>query len=276
VIAVALDHSSQSRRASYDERGHDLYETPDVATQALLRAYPKLPDKLWEPAAGGNAIVGVLRESGREVLATEINYGIEPPNCYGRDFLKETRWPTGCGGIVTNPPFRVDLPQKFINHALRLGAPLVVMLLRTNFLESAKRTPILEGAGLQWILQFRKRLPMMHRDGWQGRKANSGMGFGWFVWRPNYRGRPQVHRISWEPDQPCDPVPESPIDRTNAERQARWRKLHRDGTMLLRLPARPARVAWLIEHGWLLHEHGDNPRHVADAVDRMLTDTESA
>lgn len=44
--AVALDHSSQSRRASYDERGHDLYEAPDVATQALLRAYPKLPGKL--------------------------------------------------------------------------------------------------------------------------------------------------------------------------------------------------------------------------------------
>jgi hypothetical protein len=179
VIAVALDHPSQSRRASYDERGHDLYETPDVATEALLRAYPKLPGKLWEPAAGRNAIVRVLRESGREVLATDlINYGIEPSNCYGRDFLKETRWPTGCGGIVTNPPFREDLPQKFIDHALRLGAPLVVMLLRTNFLESAKRTPILEGAGLQWILQFRKRLPMMHRDGWQGQKANSGMGFG--------------------------------------------------------------------------------------------------
>jgi hypothetical protein len=34
---MALDFSSQSRRASYVERGHDLCETPPVAVQTLLR-----------------------------------------------------------------------------------------------------------------------------------------------------------------------------------------------------------------------------------------------
>ncbi len=29
---------------------------------------------------------------------------------------------------------------------------------------------------------------MMHRDGWQGRKANSGMAFAWFVWDRSYGG----------------------------------------------------------------------------------------
>jgi hypothetical protein len=274
---VALDHSSQSRRASYDERGHDLYETPDVATQALLRAYPQLPMKLWEFAAGRNAMVDVLRASGRQVLATDlIDYGIENPSCYGRDFLKETHWPSGYGGC-TNPPFREDLPQRFVEHALRLGAPLICMLLRTAFLESAKRAPILENRGLEWILQFRKRLPMMHRDNWQGPKANSGMSFCWMIWRPGYRGLPRVHRISWEPDQPCDPVPElmQRIDRTGAWRQARWRERQRAGTMVLRLRANRSRVAWLVEHEWLRQEDIDNPALVADAIDRMLTDTET-
>ena len=38
----------------------------------------------------------------------------------------------------------------------------------------------------------------MHRDNWQGRKANSGMAFGWFVWNRGYAGPTTVNRISWE------------------------------------------------------------------------------
>jgi hypothetical protein len=45
---------------------------------------------------------------------------------------------------------------------------------------------------------FRKRLPMMHRAGWEGRKANSGMAFAWFTWNRNHTGPTTVDRISWE------------------------------------------------------------------------------
>jgi hypothetical protein len=73
------------------------------------------------------------------------------------------------------------------------------MLLRLAFLESERRSKILEGRGLARVHLFRKRLPMMHRDGWQGRKANSGMAFGWFVWIRGYNNGPTIiNRISWE------------------------------------------------------------------------------
>jgi hypothetical protein len=72
------------------------------------------------------------------------------------------------------------------------------MLLRTAFLESERRTGILEGRGLARVHVFRKRLPMMHRAGWEGRKANSGMSFAWFVWGHSHRGPTTVSRISWE------------------------------------------------------------------------------
>ena len=40
---------------------------------------------------------------------------------------------------------------------------------------------------------------MMHRDGWEGRKANSGMAFAWYVWDRSYIGLPTtIHRLSWE------------------------------------------------------------------------------
>jgi hypothetical protein len=77
-------------------------------------------------------------------------------------------------------------------------APLVVMLLRLAFLESERRSQILDGGRLARIHVFAKRLPMMHRAGWEGRKANSGMAFAWFVWNRAPGGPTTIDRIRWE------------------------------------------------------------------------------
>ena len=89
----------------------------------------------------------------------------------------ERKAPDGCEGVVMNAPFK--LAAEFIAHALDL-CPLVIALARLAFMESERRTPILEGRGLARIHVFRKRLPMMHRHGWEGRKANCGDGV-WLV-----------------------------------------------------------------------------------------------
>jgi hypothetical protein len=47
---------------------------------------------------------------------------------------------------------------------------------------------------------------MMHREGWKGRKANSGMAFAWFVWERGYRGHPITRRISWEDGRDAGPI----------------------------------------------------------------------
>jgi hypothetical protein len=191
-----LDHSCQVQRHTHVERGLDLYETPSVAVEALLRV-EKIPHRVWEPACGRGAIVNVLRAQGHEVVASDIaDYGlpITPPGYYGRDFLLERKLPKGCECIVTNPPFMIV--ERFVAHALDL-APLVVMLLRLAFLESERRCGILEGRGLRAVHVFRKRLPMMHRDQWAGRKANSGMAFAWFIWDHNHTGPTVIDRISW-------------------------------------------------------------------------------
>jgi hypothetical protein len=193
-----LDMSSQSRRHPLSERGFDCYETPACAVEALLRA-EQLPLRIWEPACGRGRIVDVLRAHGHEVVATDlIDYGLPftPPGYYGRNFLRETSLPAGTGAILTNPPFMIV--EKFVAHALELAPPMVVMLLRLAFLESERRCSILENAGLARLHVFRKRLPMLHRDGWTGRKANSGMAFMWGIWVRGYTGLPTVNRISWE------------------------------------------------------------------------------
>jgi len=199
---MALDHSCQVQRHALSERGLDLYETPAVATEALLRV-ENHPRRICEPAAGRGAIVNVLRAAGHEVLASDIaDYG-DPTHFPGRDFLAEAKLPERCGCILTNPPYRIV--EQFVAHALEL-CPLVVMLLRLAFFEAGSgkqqkhqlRRHVLDGIPPARIHVFRRRLPMMHRDQWDGRKSNSGMAFSWWVWDRNYAGPIVIDRISWE------------------------------------------------------------------------------
>jgi hypothetical protein len=192
---MPLSHAANPGRHTLADRQADCYETPAVATEALLRV-EHLPRRIWEPAAGRGAIVDVLRAHGHGVLASDlIDYGV--PGQGVRNFLHEREAPDGIECIVTNPPYRIA--GLFVEHALRL-CPKVIMLLRLAFLESERRCSILDDAGLARVWVFRKRLPMMHRDGWEGKKASSGMAFAWMVWERGHRGPAQLRRLSWEDD----------------------------------------------------------------------------
>jgi hypothetical protein len=186
-----LDHSCQVQRAPLKEHRGDCYDTPPVAVSALLKV-EKLPLKIWEPACGTGNIAGALIGAGHAVFASDLNdrgYGMP-----GIDFLL---WgpPVDCDAIVTNPPFA--LAQQFVEVALK-RAPYVAMLLRLAFMESDRRSHILDNAGLARVHVFVNRLPMMHRKGWEGRKANSGMAFAWFVWERGHVGPAVIDRIYWE------------------------------------------------------------------------------
>ena len=194
-----------NKRAALSERGDDLYETPGVAVQALMR-HESLPHRIWEPACGPGSIVRELRDAGHDVLATDlVDYQSPDQDGHGVDFLFPVDWlhprMDPCirefepGAIVTNPPFKNAEP--FVQRALDV-CPRVVMLLRLAFLESERRRPILDDAGLKRVLVFRKRLPMMHRAGWEGKKGNSAMAFAWFIWERGYQGLTELKRISWE------------------------------------------------------------------------------
>jgi hypothetical protein len=173
-----------------EHRG-DFYDTPVVAVHALLRV-ENLPYRIWEPACGIGNIAGTLIGAGHAVFASDLNgRGYGQP---GIDFLLPGP-PVDCDAIVTNPPF--SLAEEFVEVALE-RAPMVVMLLRLAFMESGRRSHILENRGLARIRVFRKRLPMMHRAGWEGRKANSGMAFAWYIWIRGYAGPTMIDRISWD------------------------------------------------------------------------------
>jgi hypothetical protein len=161
-------------KAALAERKNDLYESPPEAVRALLKA-EKLPLVVWEPACGPGSIVRVLRAAGHQVYATDlVDYESRDQDNAGWDFLSERQLPIG------------------------VLCPRVVMLLRLAFLESTKRTPILDGGHLARVHVFRNRLPMMHRDGWKGPKVSNPTAFAWFVWDRNHSGATELRRLSWE------------------------------------------------------------------------------
>ncbi len=187
-----LDHAANPGRHRLAARGDDLYETPIEALYALLEV-ERLPNSIWEPCCGPGAIVRVIRESGLRVHATDlVDHGC-PDSESGIDFLLECRAPDGVEAIVTNPPFK--LADQFVDHALRL-VPRVTMLLRLAFLESERRSPILDSGNLARVHVFKNRLPMMHRHGWTGPRATSSIPFAWFCWDRNHIGPAIIDRIS--------------------------------------------------------------------------------
>jgi hypothetical protein len=186
--------SSDYRRHPLSDRGDDLYQTPPVATRALLRV-ESLPSVIWEPACGPGSIVGILREHGHRVIATDLVEYFCPDSTSRVDFPMEHRAPEGVESIVTNPPYKNA--EAFVAKALQL-VPKVVMLLRLAFLESERRRPIIDTGDLARVYVFRNRLPMMHREGWTGPRASSAVCFAWFVWERGHAGPTVRRRISWE------------------------------------------------------------------------------
>lgn len=179
-----------SARSPLEDRGDDFYQTPPLATRALLKC-ERLPQNIWEPACGLGAISEVLKDAGHVVHCTDLvdrGYGVGR-----RDFLMEQAAPVGFTTIVTNPPFK--LATEFVAHGLRL-CPTVIILARLMFIEGAKREAIMSRCAR--VHAFTKRLPMMHREGYDGPKhSNSGMAFAWFVFESDYDAG--VAALRWIP-----------------------------------------------------------------------------
>lgn len=186
-----LDHSAQSGRHPLKEHTGDCYDTPPQAVHALLKV-ERLPSWIWEPCCGKGNIVKVLRSAGHKVVATDIR-DRRCPDSFPTDFLKHMTLTSDA--IVTNPPY--SLAERFVTAALD-RAPLVIMLLRLAFLESERRSSILDTGKLARVHVFKNRLPMMHRAGWNGRRASSAIAFAWFVWDQTHLGRTTIDRIRWE------------------------------------------------------------------------------
>jgi predicted RNA methylase len=185
------------------ERGLEFYRTPIEATRALIAIEGgRLPQVIWEPACGDGAISHELYASGRNVLSTDIERRRFQNTthhylCIGQDFLTaDFDLAQGCNAVVTNPPF--SLAQEFVDKAFSFPSiHYCALLLRLAFLESQKRHGWFQANPPARVHVSSRRLPMMHRDGWAGKKSTSTLAHAWFIWLRGYDGPPQLRWFDW-------------------------------------------------------------------------------
>lgn len=181
--------------ASKEDRGLEFYRTPECATRALIAIEGKrLPINIWEPSCGDGAIAVPLRAAGHYVHASDIvDRGLSGSRVI--DFLHAD--PSRMAdAVVTNPPF--SLAQEFVDKAFSFpNIHYCALLLRLSFLESGKRKDWFQENPPARVHVSSRRLPMMHRDGWEGPKSTSTLAHAWFIWLRGYDGPPQLRWFDW-------------------------------------------------------------------------------
>lgn len=148
----------------------DRYETPDSVVHALVWRVD-LPHQVREPACGTGRMTRVLTGWGHEVHSTDI---VED----GLDFLEDND-PADC--VVTNPPYRDRLAERFVGHALDVCDGPVAMLLRLGFLTSQGRHRRLLGdRPPARLIIISRRILFFKADG--SRISGQAHDHAWMVW----------------------------------------------------------------------------------------------
>ncbi|MFB2562447.1 class I SAM-dependent methyltransferase [Rhizobium sp. IMFF44] len=174
-----------------------------------LLAFEGFAETVLEPACGRGAISRMLESAGYSVLLADlIDY--ETADQHGelqavQDFLTSKPPESGSFDIVTNPPYG-DVLNAFVAHALRAFRPRkMALLLNLNFLcgfDDEDRNFVMDDCPPARVYVFKRRLPMMHRDGWDGEKASSRMNTAWFVWEMqedgSYGDSTLIRRVDWK------------------------------------------------------------------------------
>tara|TARA_R110002020_G_scaffold471284_1_gene698244 strand:- start:34338 stop:35891 length:1554 start_codon:yes stop_codon:yes gene_type:complete len=219
ALKKAAGHAVGTKTATKDERGDDLYETPIEAMRTLL-ALESFGLNVLEPSVGRGAILRPLEDAGYQVTISDLvdrGTATRDGECQGvGDFLlssaeggdDDERW-----DIVTNPPYGVA--NAYAAHALREHKPRkMALLLNLNFLcgfDDPDRCFVMDECPPSRVYVFTRRLPMMHRDGWEGNKASSQMNTAWFVWERQEdggygSGYPQIIRVDWKAYETAAPL----------------------------------------------------------------------
>ena len=179
----------------------DFYATHPESIQLFLKKCAeralKLSESIYEPACGDGAISKILESAGYDVLSTDLyDRGFGYP---GVDFLKLNKeeipeaYKKYFKCIFTNPPYKYA--QEFVEKALELADKdgLVIMFLKTTFLETKGRLELFKNHKLKYVWQYVNR---------QGCGKNGGVfknggaaAYAMFIWDNSYDGLPELDWI---------------------------------------------------------------------------------
>jgi hypothetical protein len=167
---------------------NDFYPTAPWVTFALMETEgDRIPDTVWEPAAGRGWMAAEIAKHKRTVEATDLYRYDNPlhPTTVGIDFLK-TYQSSESGpmikGIITNPPYAKNQAEKFIKHALHaLECPYLAVVCRLTFMEGMGRYKMFTQNPPTRVYALSTRFSA--DEEMFTKKPSSGMiAYAWFIW----------------------------------------------------------------------------------------------
>lgn len=187
-----------------DRVDYDFYATDPVAVQKLLTKYAINGNEILEPCVGNGNIANAINNfytNKRNITGIDIvDRGY--PNTIVHDYLTwETDKKFDC--IITNPPY--SLAKEFVEKSMPLlndgydedGYPngQLIMFLKIQFLEGAKRKELFEKYPPKYIYVFRNRMATWNNGeslDQNGKRWATTMCHAWFVWEKGSTTEPIV------------------------------------------------------------------------------------
>jgi hypothetical protein len=176
----------------------DRYDTPEWCVRRLLDvdplfSHPRDGGRWLEPSAGCGAIVHAVDvwRNGADLLFphwTQLDIAPRREGIVATDFLS-ARFSSGFDVIIGNPPYR--LAEDFARRCVGL-ADTTALLLRLNWLASAKRAP--------WLQEHTPSVYVLpNRPSFSANGKTDATDYAWFVWRRNDRSSPEVRILATTP-----------------------------------------------------------------------------
>jgi predicted Rdx family selenoprotein len=169
----------------WERKPHDLYPTPEDATQAIIDALRLPKDALiYDPGCGDGKLLRVFTANGyMNTVGSDLRH-----TGYGRggwDYLSPDQtilWERKPDAIIMNPPFSRAL--EFIEKALT-QAPVVATLLKADFFNAQDRTTLGRAQPPTHHYPLTWRPIFLAKE----RGKNPLMNCTWFVWRRDMSGK---------------------------------------------------------------------------------------
>jgi len=169
IETIGYDRNHKERQQN------DFYATPSEEVENILK-HEDLIGTVLEPACGKGHISKMISEN--KLISTDLidrGYGI----CE-LDFLSD-KYPYGdnIDTIITNPPFK--LIEEFVNKAIKIARSKVIILARTQFLETISRYEnIFINNPPNRIYQYVDRIACAKNADFEN--TSNSMSYAWFVW----------------------------------------------------------------------------------------------
>jgi hypothetical protein len=175
---------------------NDFYPTPPIATYCLVKNHD-VPKTILEPAAGKGWISYELEKNGISTVSKDL-YPYEDTLLdveVGEDFL-ESEKDARCEGMITNPPFRSNMPEKFIKHSVSLY-DFTAIFCRLTLLETPRRGALFEEHPFNRMLVLSSRVNCDDVYFKETKRQLGGMvAYAWFIWDKKSNLNRQIDFVS--------------------------------------------------------------------------------